>query len=210
MSDFKHFLSIAESIEQKLISLDTKREEILRISRKAIKLCGQCIEDFHLRRISNAKEALNAAEILLEEINNYLREDPFLYQNSIINVVYQEYVEAKLLISIVEEQKLIPADELNVLEPFYLNGVADLIGELRRYILELLVADELEEAKKYYFIMRELYGTFLQIEYGKNLVADFRRKKDTARVLIERTLSDLFSASNTRKFLEKLKSNSPG
>ena len=203
MSLFQQFLQIAGEIEQKLVDLDNKRDELLRISRKIIKLCGQCIENFHLHRISDAKEQLGAAEILIQEINEYLKQDPYLYQNSIINVAFQEYVEAKLLISIVEEERLIPINDLNVCEPFYLLGVADLIGELRRYVLEQLVDEKIDIAKKFYNIMRELYGSFMQIEYGKNLVSEFRRKKDTARILIERTLSDLFVAINTKKFIDK-------
>ncbi|MBA7533994.1 hypothetical protein ES705_26240 [subsurface metagenome] len=39
----------------------------------------------------------------------------------------------------------------------------------------------------------------MQIDYGKNLVSDFRRKKDIARVLIERTLSDLLGAIQSEK-----------
>ena len=53
--------------------------------------------------------------------------------------------------------------------------------------------------------MKKLYGSFLQIDYGKNLIPEFRRKKDTARVLIERTLSDLFVAVQGKKLEEKLK-----
>ncbi|MHA1687711.1 MAG: hypothetical protein ACTSYD_15150 [Candidatus Heimdallarchaeaceae archaeon] len=205
MSQFHQFLQIAEEIEQKLVDLDTKRDELMRISRKIIKLCGQCIENFHLQRISDAKEQIAATEILIQQVNEYLKHDPYLYQNSIINVAFQEYVEAKLLISIVEEERLIPVKDLSVYEPFYLLGIADLIGELRRYILEQLVDEKIEVAKKFYSIMRELYGSVMQIEYGKNLVSEFRRKKDTARVLIERTLSDLFVAINTKKFVDKNK-----
>jgi len=96
-------------------------------------------------------------------------------------------------------------EELAVTEQAYLLGVADLIGELRRFILELLVENSLEDAKNYYEFMKELYATFLQIEIGKNIVSDFRRKKDTARVLVERTLSDLFVALQSKKLENKLK-----
>jgi translin len=83
-------------------------------------------------------------------------------------------------------------------------GVADLIGELRRYILEKLVEGEIDEARKYYETMKELYATFMQVECGKNLVSDFRRKKDVARILVERTLSDLFVAVQGKKLEERL------
>ena len=95
-------------------------------------------------------------------------------------------------------------EKINVTEAAYLLGVADLIGELRRYILEKLVEGEIDEARKYYETMKELYATFMQVECGKNLVSDFRRKKDVARILVERTLSDLFVAVQGKKLEERL------
>ena len=59
-------------------------------------------------------------------------------------------------------------------------------------------------AKNFYNIMKELYGTYLQIEFGKNLIPDLRRKKDTARVLVERTLSDLFVAQQSKNLEKRL------
>ena len=101
--------------------------------------------------------------------------------------------------------KLLSFEEIGINEQSYILGIADLIGELRRYVLEKLVEGQTDEAKKSYETMKKLYGTFLQIDYGKNLISEFRRKKDTARVLVERTLSDLFVAIQGKKLEEKLK-----
>ena len=117
----------------------------------------------------------------------------------------QEYAEARLFFDLVENKKLSSVEELGVTDATYLLGIADLIGELRRYVLEKLVEGDIDTGKKFYHIMKELYGTFLQIEFGKNLIPDLRRKKDTSRVLVERTLSDLFVAQQGKNLVNKLK-----
>ena len=116
----------------------------------------------------------------------------------------QEYAEARLLYDIIENNVLTPIKDLEVTDAAYLLGIADLIGELRRYILEKLVEGDIDTAKNFYNIMKELYGTYLQIEFGKNLIPDLRRKKDTARVLVERTLSDLFVAQQSKNLEKRL------
>ncbi|MEE9411176.1 MAG: haloacid dehalogenase [Candidatus Heimdallarchaeota archaeon] len=204
MVNSANFRIIANQIEKRLVEMDKSRDELLKLSRAIIKYSGQSIESFHNNQIKQAEERLEKAEQHLKEINTLLKDEKTHYQIGIINVAFQEYAEAKLLYNLVIEKNFPTVKELNITEQAYLLGIADLIGELRRFILEKLVEGKIIEAKQYYEVMKELYGSFLQIEYGKNLVQDFRRKKDTARVLLERTLSDLFVALQSKNIEEKI------
>jgi len=204
MVNISNFQKIADQIESKLIQQDNIREELLRLSREVIRLSGQSIENFHRSKNKKSKEKLVQAESKLKKIKEYIDREFQYNQISIINVAMQEYTEARLFYELINNQKLLTVEELDIPEQAYLLGIADLIGEIRRYILERLVEGNLEEAKKLYESMKELYGTILQVEYGKNLISDFRRKKDTARVLVERTLSDLFVATQSRKYRQNL------
>jgi translin len=198
MVDTTNFQDSATEIEERLQKSDNIREELLKLSRIIIKFSGQSIENFHRGKVSQAKEKLIEAEKELNNINTIMKKNLQDYNIGIIGIAMQEYAEARLLFDIIENKKLTPIEDLEVTDAAYLLGIADLIGELRRYILEKLVEGDIETAKEYYDIMKELYGTFLQIEFGKNLVPDLRRKKDTARVLVERTLSDLFVAQQSK------------
>ena len=140
--------------------------------------------------------------LLLEAFVN--TENPAPYNIGIIGVAMQEYTEARLFYDLIENKKFTPVEDLEVTDSSYLLGIADLIGELRRFILENLVEGDIDTAKYFYGIMKELYGTYLQIEFGKNLIPELRRKKDTARVLVERTLSDLFVAQQSRNLEKRL------
>ena len=205
MVDTSKFQNKASQIEQRLIKLDNIREEIIKLSRKVVKNSGQSIENFHNKNFELSKEKLLMAQESLSEVNDLLIEDATLQQIGLIGVAMQEYTEASLLYHLVMDDKLLSYEELGIAEQYYILGVADLIGELRRFILEKLVEGETDDAKNFYDIMKKLYGSFLQIDYGKNLIPEFRRKKDTARVLIERTLSDLFVAIQSKKLEERLK-----
>ena len=204
MVDLTKFQSLASEIEERLLIRDKIREELLKLSRKTIKFSGQSIESLQRNNVEEAKNKLKEAATILEQINAFLIEDQTAHSVGIVNVAMQEYVEAKLFSEIVEGKDLSDVEMLGVTDQAYLLGIADLVGELRRYSLEKLVEGDVSKAKHYYNLMKELYGTFLQIDFGKNLVPDLRRKKDTARVLVERTLSDLFVALQGKKLEEKL------
>jgi translin len=204
MVDPTNFQNLASEIEKRLLKKDEIREKLLKLSRQTIKYAGQSIEGFHRNKLDEATERLNQASNTLKQINELLNEDHTTHSIGIINVAMQEFVEAKLFYEIIEGKEISNAENLGVTDQAYLLGIADLIGELRRYSLEKLVEGDVAKAKDFYNIMKELYGTFLQIDFGKNLVPDLRRKKDTARVLVERTLSDLFVAQQSKKLEEKL------
>ena len=204
MVNTDNFQLIANQIESRLVEMDQSRDEVLKLSRTIIKYSGQSIESFHNNKLEQSKEKLKQAEQYISKINNFLEKEKSHYQIGIIGVAFQEYAEAKILYDLIVNDKTPLVEELKITEQAYLLGMADLVGELRRYILEKLVEGRTEEAKKYYEVMKEIYGTILQIEYGKNLVTDFRRKKDTARVLVERTLSDMFVALQSKSLEEKL------
>ncbi|MHA1953043.1 MAG: hypothetical protein ACXAAM_04295, partial [Candidatus Heimdallarchaeaceae archaeon] len=205
MVDTSKFQNVASRIEQRLIELDNIREEIIKLSRKVVRNAGQSIENLHNKNFEQSKEKLLIAKDSLSEVNNYLKEEATFLHIGLVGVAMQEYAEAKLLYELIMNNKLLSFEEIGINEQSYILGIADLIGELRRFILEKLVEGQTDEAKKFYEIMKKLYGTFLQIDYGKNLISEFRRKKDTARVLVERTLSDLFVAVQGKKLEEKMK-----
>lgn len=204
MVDLSNFQDIASKIEKKLIESDKARDDLMSLSRTILKCSGQSIENFHRKQLDKAKSKIEEAEEALKIVNELQKNQQGNYRLGIVSAALQEYTEAKLLNELYTVGKIPNYEQINVTEAAYLLGVADLIGELRRYILEKLVEGEIEEARKYYETMKELYATFMQVECGKNLVSDFRRKKDVARILIERTLSDLFVAVQGKKLEERL------
>ncbi len=204
MVDLKNISEIAENLERVLQEKDQIRDQLMLHSKDIVKFSGQSIETFHSKRIEKNKETMEKAKETVTKVWLLLERDPSFSNSKFLEAALQEYAEAQLLHHLVEKKILISPEEIKVTEEAYILGVADLIGELRRYILERLVEGEIDEAKAWYSIMKELYGVILQIDFGKNLVSDYRKKKDLARILIEKTLSDLFIAVQGKKLGERM------
>jgi len=75
-----------------------------------------------------------------------------------------------------------------------LTGLADLIGELRRFILDLLRKSNFEKAEKYMEMMEKLYSELSTFYFPDKIVPGLRNKVDGARWTIERTKSDYIAA----------------
>ncbi|HEX9815858.1 MAG TPA: hypothetical protein VGB18_02665, partial [Candidatus Thermoplasmatota archaeon] len=82
-------------------------------------------------------------------------------------------------------------------------GVADTIGELRRRVLNLLLADKVNEARKAFDQMESLFGALLDVDAPDPLVPA-RAKRDQARGILERTRGDLVTTKKTKDLEKKV------
>ena len=73
----------------------------------------------------------------------------------------------------------------------YLNGMAEVIGELRRYILDSLRRDRVERCEDLMEIMDEIYGVLVTVDFPEAVTAGLRHTTDAMRAVLERTRGDL-------------------
>jgi translin len=73
----------------------------------------------------------------------------------------------------------------------WLNGLAETVGELRRHLLDLLRAGELERAEALLEAMDDIYALLITIDFPDGVTGGLRRSTDIARSIIERTRGDL-------------------
>ena len=73
--------------------------------------------------------------------------------------------------------------------------VGDVIGELRRFTLERLRTGNIPAAEWYYGIMEEIYTLLTGLSYS-HVSSELRKKMDTGRVLLERTLGELVNVKH--------------
>ncbi|AHC51837.1 haloacid dehalogenase [Sulfolobus acidocaldarius SUSAZ] len=169
------------------------REKAFSISREIIRYAGEAISLSHRFR---KDEALNKYKLALEKLDNLkklIEKYPELLYGEIATA-FQEVAEATIVISIYFNQNLLIATDLGIPDAFYILGIADAIGELRRKTLEHLRKKELEEAEKTYQMMEELYELLWELEYPKALVPNLRQKIDAMRRVLEETHHDIFLA----------------
>jgi len=181
--EFKFLTELRNDLDE----LDSKRELILKETRIIIRLCSEIIkriqrEDFdniEVRLIQiekSIKDLQQSAEILSVNIGkNYLID------------VKQEYIEAKLFYKLIKEKRILGFKEMEVYPYEYIMGLADLIGELKRYILNCIRKNKMKDAELYFEIMEDLYDNLVLLDYPEGLIQGFRHKLDKCRDILNKT-----------------------
>jgi translin len=73
----------------------------------------------------------------------------------------------------------------------YLNGLAEVVGELRRKALDILRHGYSQEAERLLGIMDDIYSVLVTIDYPDAITNGLRRQTDLARGIIEKTRGDM-------------------
>lgn len=107
---------------------------------------------------------------------------------------YQEYAEAAIFFGI-KTKELVPSlKEAGVDSEPYLLGLMDVMGELKREILEELRNGNTKKAEFYFGKMRLIYDSTRSLRFAEAIISGFRRKQDVARIQLEGAGSELLSA----------------
>ena len=73
----------------------------------------------------------------------------------------------------------------------YLNGLAEVVGELRRRILDILRTGYSQEAERLLNHMDDIYSVLVTMDYPDAITNGLRRQTDNARGIIEKTRGDV-------------------
>lgn len=193
---------ILSKIRRELETKDQIREKVLMISREVVRLSTQAVVSIHREDFNDAKKKLEKSKEKLIEMEEILKGWPELAHSGSVSVAYQEFVEAKLLLSFILQKKFLSQKELSVPSIPYVLGLADLVGELRRRALDSIKRGDLDTAENCLTVMEDIYTLLMTIEHGDALAPGLRRKCDTARRLIEETRGDV-TIESRRSHLEK-------
>ena len=173
--------SSLEEINRELRNIEERREILIKNTRDMVMLCSKSIIALHNNEMDNACIKISQAKIMLDKFKEYAKTDLQKY----IAVAEQEFVEAYVLKSIVEESSLPSKTELNVSGSSYLTGLLDCIGEVKRMVYDRMRAGEAEDATKLFAIMQDLYSMVYPFAVYDNLIPGLRRKLDVSKMLIE-------------------------
>jgi translin len=106
---------------------------------------------------------------------------------------FQEAVEAVLLGAIAAGETLPGPADLGVDPEPYLLGLGDVVGEVRRRVLDRLGRDDVEGAEVDLALMERLTRSLLRFDTTRAIV-QLKPKQDTARTLLERTRGEVVMA----------------
>jgi len=182
---------IAERIRQNFDVRTSKRDEALKQARQLTRACSLAIRGVH-RDDKEAMEAnLAEAQTLADILRNELREHPELFFAGYTQDSLKEFVEANVTCALIQNQPLQTPEELGVEDATYLNGLAEVVGELRRRTLDILRSGYSEEAERLLGQMDEIYSVLVTMDYPDAITNGLRRQTDLARGIIEKTRGDV-------------------
>ena len=193
---------ILEKIRKELTEKNKIREDAQKNMRKATRLSKQTILLIHQRKLKGAKKLLEEASEIISKLNDASTVYPRIIYSGLFNAALQEYSEANILLRLIEEQRFVTPEEINVPSVDYVLGLVDVIGEYRRLALDALREGDLKKGETCLQTMDEIYTELMAMDEAYMLVPGLRRKCDVDRRIIEATRGDI-TQEVRRSALEK-------
>ena len=178
---------IRESFERK----NEIRDQALTHSRSLIRYAARAIRAIHRDDTHLAQENLANADQLAAAMRTDLANEPDLYFTGYAQDALKEFCEAHLTVATILNQDWPSPEDLQVEFATYLNGMSEVVGELRRRIMDLMRAGHSPEVERLLEVMEDIYALLVTMDYPDALTYGLRRRTDIARSIIERTQADI-------------------
>lgn len=192
---------ISSRIRENFEAKDSIREEGLKISREVVRECRTASFALHGQDFEKANKSIKTAGQALEKLEVLFEGHADIYHAGFVEHAQQEYSEVSVLRSLLKEEgeKLPSPEELRVEYAAYLNGLGDVVGELRRHVLDLIRKESFEKAEVFLGIMENIHAVLMDFDYPDAITGGLRRKTDVSRSLIEKTRGDVVNAIGQKK-----------
>ena len=183
--------NIADRIRQKFDVRTAMRDQALAQARQLTRACSLAIRAVHRDDKETMETQLTQAHNLADKIRAELASHADLYYAGYTQDAFKEFVEANVTCALIQNQALQTPEELGVEDSTYLNGLAEVVGELRRRILDILRHGYSQEAERLLSHMDDIYSVLVTMDYPDAITNGLRRQTDLARSIIEKTRGDI-------------------
>ncbi len=183
--------SVTDQIRQDFEARTTARDQALAQARQLTRACSLAIRAVHRDETDVMNQHLAEARKLAEALKSGLARHPDLFYAGYTQDALKEFVEAHVTCALIQNQPLPAPAELGVTGFTYLNGLAEVIGELRRRTLDILRHGYSQEAERLLGIMDDIYSVLVTMDYPDAITNGLRRQTDLARSIIEKTRGDI-------------------
>jgi len=191
---------ISARIRENFEAKDSIREEGLKTSREVVRECRTASFALHGQDFEKADKSIKTAGKELEKLEALFEGHADIYHAGFVEHAQQEYSEVSVLSSLLKEEEKIPSpEELRVEYAAYLNGLGDVVGELRRHVLDLIREESFEKAEVFLGTMENIHAVLMDFDYPDAITRGLRRKTDVSRSLIEKTRGDVVNAIGQKK-----------
>jgi len=194
-SELKRVEEMAQSFFSEIHDV---REKALRLSREIVRNSANTIRLTHRGQFKEARKMLSTISVLVKQTNQIRDAYPQVFYAGYIEDALKEFVEASTTLAIIDGNRLPGPSDLSVTPVPYLNGLADTVGELRRYILDALRGNNIDKTENLLDLMDDIYMLLISIDFPDAVTRGLRRSADQTRGLLERTRGDLTVALRQR------------
>ncbi len=194
------------AIEQ-LTGRNRDREEGLSVSREVIRSSANAIRAVHRSDFDEARRLIESAGSRLQDAEHIRADNPQIYNAGFLNDARKEFTEANITLAVISGNEIPSAEQLGIDPSAYLNGMAEVIGELRRFILDSLRRDSpdtMSRCEELMEVMDEIYGVLVTVDFPEAVTGGLRHTTDAMRAVLERTRGDLTIALRQRALESRL------
>lgn len=177
---------ICKAVEDAVGWLDSKEQsygEVRALSEHIVRECGKAVQLIHAGEMNKAADMLQSIKDDVSKLSKINAPN--------VQVAQQEYAEAIVLHYIMSKKPIPHYSDIHVNPDAYLLGLSDVIGELRREIIEFLRKDNYNRASELFSVMSDMYENLLPIRYSNSILPGYRRKLDVSRSMVEQCRRDL-------------------
>ena len=199
-----HLVALSDQAVEELTARHRAREQALGISRQVIRNSANAIRAVHRSDFDEARRLIAEAANRLDETRKIRVENPEIYYAGFLSDARKEFTEANITLAVISGADIPDAASLNMDPPAYLNGMAEVIGELRRYILDALRRDDTSRCEELMELMDEIYGILVTVDFPEAVTGGLRHNTDAMRGVLERTRGDLTISLQQRRLERRL------
>jgi translin len=197
--------AIVERIRENFEAKNAARDKALRRSRQLIRYCANSIRATHRAEFEEAGQLLATARQAASELVECVADYPDLYYAGYTQDALKEFAEANITYALITDGPLPDPDDLGVEYPAYLNGLGEAVGELRRYVLDIIRRGQIERGEEILSAMNDIYAVLVTMDFPDAITSRLRRTTDVVRGVLERTRGDLTMAMRQDKLREALR-----
>jgi len=198
---------LSEKLHHNFSLRDKTREQTLLICREIIRKSANTIRAVHRREFDEAKVLLQSASELIRELNliSAANQNELLH-SGFVHDAEKEFSEASITFSLIRSQTIPMPEQLKISYPAYLNGMAESVGELRRFLLDSLRRDDFSKCEDLLSIMDDIYTLLVTMDFPDAITNGLRRNTDSVRGILEKTRGDLTIALQQKKLEKRMDS----
>ena len=200
----KDLEEIFQTLHEQLDGMDQIREKILPLQRISVRICSEIIKSIHRKEFSSIPSKMIKIKEHLRDLHETVNNMSGAFSKDYLQIVKQELGEAMILYYLITQNRFPSLDECEIGPIDYAYALTDVVGELRRYVLNCIRKEDLENALKGLEYMDEIYSQLFTLDYPNGLVPGLRKKIDAARNILAKTEGDVTVSINILKLNSNL------